>query len=365
VSPSQTDLEAALEWFWHPVCTEGELSASAGGVLGVQLLGRRLVVADLGGGAYACLADRCLHRSTRLSVGCVDRSAIRCAYHGWRWAADGRCVEIPAVPDAPVPSRARQDSFEVALRYGLVWVRLDGRAATTIPAAPAWEDPTLKVAVGTPYTWPTSAPRRVENFVDLAHFAWVHDGSLGRRDHPVPPVPVIRRTGGELRFEYLPAAVPDTAAEAMVGPSQYRMPMPCTVDIAFELDGRPGVRRQLWMTASPLDRGSCRCFWFIARSDGHDEDDGPHLEFQARILAEDEPVVCNQDPPELPLEAGSELSVRTDRVSIEYRRWLGELAAAGSPDRLAAVLGAAPPAATGPAVPAARVVQAGTNTGTR
>ena len=43
------------------------------------------------------------------------------------------------------------------------------------------------------------------------------------------------------------------------------------------------------------------------------------------MLAEDEPVVCNQVPPELPLDAGEELSVRADRVSVEYRRWLLEL----------------------------------------
>jgi hypothetical protein len=41
--------------------------------------------------------------------------------------------------------------------------------------------------------------------------------------------------------------------------------------------------------------------------------------------------VCNQDPPELPLDA-SEVSVRTDRVSFEYRRWLRELALAAATD---------------------------------
>jgi vanillate O-demethylase monooxygenase subunit len=186
----------------------------------------------------------------------------------------------------------------------------------------------------------------VENFVDFAHFAWVHDGSLGRRDQPVPPVPMIHRKGGELRFHYSPSALPETAPEALIGASDYRMPMPCTVDIGFDIEARPGVRRHLWMTASPLDSGECRSFWFISRNDGCEEDDGPHLAFQQRILAEDEPVVCNQDPPQLPLQAGLELSIRTDRVSVEYRRWLVELAeAAASPERVAAVLFGEGPAA--------------------
>ena len=52
-----------------------------------------------------------------------------------------------------------------------------------MPPHPAFDDETLHVVEGDPYTWAVSAPRRVENFVDLAHFAWVHDGTLGRSLH--------------------------------------------------------------------------------------------------------------------------------------------------------------------------------------
>jgi phenylpropionate dioxygenase-like ring-hydroxylating dioxygenase large terminal subunit len=82
----------------------------------------------------------------------------------------------------------------------------------------------------------------------------------------------------------------------------------------------------LWMTASPVAEGTCRAFWFVSRDDDLDGDDAQYLAFQQVILDQDEPVVCNQNPPEIPLDPGSELSVRTDRVSIEYRRWLRELA---------------------------------------
>ena len=118
----------------------------------------------------------------------------------------------------------------------------------------------------------------------------------------------------------------ETDATALFGYSRYRLPIPLTVSIDFDL--ADGAHRNLWMTASPIDDRTCRTFWFVSRDDRHDEDDGPHLEFQALVLREDEPLVTNQDPPELPLEVGVELSVRTDRVSIEYRRWLKELVAA-------------------------------------
>lgn len=332
---TQEDLTTALAYFWHPVCTLDELTTAPGAVLAVRLLDRELVVADLGSGRLACLIDRCLHRSTRLSVGCVDQETIRCAYHGWRWSFDGRCVEVPSAPDSPISSRARLEAFEVETHYGLVWVRLDASAGTTVPPCPAMEDPAMKVVAGTPYTWPVAAGRRVENFTDLSHFAWVHDGSLGRRDCPTSPVPPVGRAEGALRFVYQPPRLSRQIDVALVGRSDYRVVMPATVDIKFDIAGKPGVQSHLWMTASPLDSGSCRTFWFVARNDGHDQADEEFLAFQDRVLREDEVVVCNQAP-EFPLSWGDELSVRADRVSIEYRRWLIDLvlAAREDPERL-------------------------------
>lgn len=341
-------LRRALAYHWHPVCRLDDLP----GPVPVRLLGRDLVVARLGDGDDAPLLvaeDRCPHRSVRLSIGTVEGDCLRCAYHGWAFDDGGRCVDIPSMPDGPIPERARATAFEAEARYGLVWVRLDPAAGTAIPACPAFDDPAMKVLAGEPYTWPVSALRRVENFVDLAHFAFVHDGTLGRRDQPVPPIPDVHRRAGdgvtnaaELAFNYDPPAYPDDMAEvAMLASSAYRMPMPCTVDIEFHYpDGR---RRQLWMTASPVDDGVCRSFWYVCRTDDLAGDDRDHLAFQAVVTAEDLPVVSAHAPPELPLEAGAELSVRTDKVSIEYRRWLRELASAAlsGPSAYAGALGVA------------------------
>lgn len=346
-------LARALELFWHPVCTTTELAAATalGHPVGATLLGARLAVADLGESVIAVDA-RCPHRSASLACGAVEPGGLRCAYHGWRFASDGRCDDIPSMPGGPIPSRAVVRSYDVALAYGLVWVRLDGAAATALPALPAWGDPSFRSIAGSPYTWPVGAPRRVENFVDLAHFAFVHDGSLGRRDDPVPPLPDVHRAGGELRFTYDP---PDIEVEdsAMYGASIYRMPLPLTVSIQFRLAG--GATRFLWMTASPVDMGTCRSFWWHGRDDDVDGDDAPYVAFQARVLAEDQPVVCSQDPAPLPLDPAAELSVRTDKVSIEYRRALRDLAAAAAvgPAALAAALalGASPSSpVTAPAV---------------
>jgi phenylpropionate dioxygenase-like ring-hydroxylating dioxygenase large terminal subunit len=333
------DLDAALRHCWHPVCSLGELAAAAPHPLAVRLLDTPLAVVDLGEPGIpdvVAVVDRCPHRSTRLSVGWTEGGVLRCANHGWCYDAAGRCTDIPSLPGATIPERAHLAPFDVELTHGLVWVRLISDAPTSVPAHPSWGDPRCKVLTGAPYTWPTSAARRVENFVDIAHFPWVHDGSLGRRDEPVPPLPEVRREAGELRFEFVPPSI-DAASEALFGWSGYRMPIPLTVDIEFRLAS--GATRWLWMTASPIDSRTCRTFWTVARDDDLDGDDDAHMAFQELILREDEPVVCNQDPPELPLDA-SEVSVRTDRVSIEYRRWLRELAMAATATDPAAAIAA-------------------------
>ena len=50
----------------------------------------------------------------RLSLGRVCDGQLECAYHGWRFAGDGRCVSIPALPgfvDAGPSSAMRPSSI--------------------------------------------------------------------------------------------------------------------------------------------------------------------------------------------------------------------------------------------------------------
>ena len=112
---------------------------------------------------------------------------------------------------------------------------------------------------------------------------------------------------------------------ALMAPTAYRLWMPFTVNL--ELFFPDGERGQLWMTASPIESGTCRSFWFTSRTADRDGDDRPHLDFQDLVLSEDLPVIEAQDPPEIP-GPGGEKSVPTDAVSLAYRRWLRELSAA-------------------------------------
>jgi len=307
----ETDL---LRFFWHPVCTEAELAAADGGTIGVCLLGEQLVVAVLGGVPVA-FPDRCLHRSTRLSLGSVDHGCLRCANHGWRWAADGTCVEVPTAPDDPIPSRARLGQVDCAAAHGLVWARLDGAAATSIPACRPASQPGPPVAFGRPRTCATDPFRLVEHLTDRARVA----GALGAEGADVGtasgrPECDLRREAGELRFEFCLHS----------GEASCRVPMPCTVDLSYELPD--GTTRGWWLTASPVAPGETR-FFLLAGSTGDHE---PDVAAQEAWLAQQEPFVVGPDQGRMPLDGHTELSVGSDAVSLEYRRWLRELRAAAA-----------------------------------
>ena len=75
---------------WHPVARVEDLAG--GGPVAARLLGEDLVLWRSSSGLFAW-RDLCVHRGTRLSLGrVVDGSRLECPYHGWTYAADGRCV---------------------------------------------------------------------------------------------------------------------------------------------------------------------------------------------------------------------------------------------------------------------------------
>ncbi|HEY1616211.1 MAG TPA: Rieske (2Fe-2S) protein, partial [Streptosporangiaceae bacterium] len=83
---------AALRACWHPVGFSAELAADR--PAHADLLGEPLVLWRSGGAVHA-MSDLCVHRGTALSLGWVSGTELVCPYHGWRYAADGRCVAIP------------------------------------------------------------------------------------------------------------------------------------------------------------------------------------------------------------------------------------------------------------------------------
>ena len=190
---------------WHPVVASNEVRDKP---VGVSLLGEALVLwrepghEGAPGGVHAW-SDRCPHRGASLSLGRVlnhlHGARLECPYHGWQFAGDaaavqsasacGRCVHVPAAPEFVPPAGHTAVAFEAREAHGLVWVRLMKPEATVPvtlvepPVFEPWTDSEWRQLLCGPYEVNTSAPRLVENFLDLSHFGFVHEGWLGARSH--------------------------------------------------------------------------------------------------------------------------------------------------------------------------------------
>ena len=85
----------------------------------VEILGEPIVLWRSDGRLVA-FEDRCVHRLAPLSLGRCEGASLRCMYHGLRFDADGKCVEIPG--QELVPPQARVRTYPVLEKHSWAWV---------------------------------------------------------------------------------------------------------------------------------------------------------------------------------------------------------------------------------------------------
>ena len=93
VGPS-TPAGQLLRRYWHVVAAATELSDEKPKKR-VRILGEDLVLFRNQSGTYGLVGEHCSHRGASLYYGFVEEDGIRCAYHGWKYDACGKCLEQP------------------------------------------------------------------------------------------------------------------------------------------------------------------------------------------------------------------------------------------------------------------------------
>jgi phenylpropionate dioxygenase-like ring-hydroxylating dioxygenase large terminal subunit len=319
---------------WHPVALATAVGAAP---LAVQLLDQPLVLWRDAGGRVQAWADRCPHRGAQLSLGCVRDGQLECPYHGWRFAGSGQVVLVPALPDFVPPASHQATVHACTERYGLVWVRLaaaDAQAAPAPPAFAAEDEPRLRKVNCGPYEVATSAPRIVENFLDMAHFGYVHEHWLGDRAHTaVPPYQVQATPTGFLATQCL-AWQPRSSVHAQTGAMveyTYEVNAPYTAVLTKVPDqatvALADFRESIALFICPVTPESSRVWFRLAMND-FDSPDATLQAFQHTIFTQDQPVLESQRPRRLPISDSApvqELHSGADRSATAYRRHLRAL----------------------------------------
>jgi phenylpropionate dioxygenase-like ring-hydroxylating dioxygenase large terminal subunit len=312
---------------WHPVAGTDSVAAQP---VAVRLLGEDLVLWRGAAGEVHAWPDRCPHRGAKLSLGRVDAGRLECPYHGWQFASSGQCMHVPALPAFTPPATHCVKTFQAREAHGLVWVRL-AASESNLPAFPAEADARLRKLNCGPYPVETSAPRLVENFLDMAHFAFVHEGWLGARGATAIE---------DYRVEETPTGLRATQCKAWQPQSNLHSTAPAQVEYSYEVTGPysavltkipeagsvavPDWRESIALFIAPLEPERSIAWFRLAVAD-FDSADEKLQAFQDTIFGQDRPVLESQAPRRLPLDLRAELHTAADRASSAYRRYLSGL----------------------------------------
>jgi phenylpropionate dioxygenase-like ring-hydroxylating dioxygenase large terminal subunit len=305
---------------WHVVARTSELTP--GTVLARRLLGVDLVVWANPDGIHVW-RDLCIHRGAKLSRGQVENDCLVCPYHGWSYASSGACVRIPSHPHLTPPVKARAQLCHLRLRYDLVWVCL-GAPAGDVPFFPEWDDASYRKIPAGPYSFQAQGPRIIENFLDVGHFPYVHEGYLGDKGHPEIEDYEVEKTkdGIVARDIRIWQPNPDGTGTAGKVSYTYRALRPLAASFTKAQDGQCFTMIDI---VTPVSETESLAWGIMAMNYGHEMNADELRRFQDTISLQDIPVVESQRPEMLPLDLQEELHLRSDRTAIAYRQWLREL----------------------------------------
>ncbi len=315
----------ALQRFWYPVAFSHEVLDQP---VAATLLDQRLVLWRTAAG-ISIANDLCFHRGVPLSMGYVESEHLICKYHGFHYAADGRCTYVPANPDANIPVRLCLKTYPAKEAYGLIWTSLAGGEPYYFPEFDEWDDPNYQQILPNAVDLNAAAGRQVEGFLDVAHFAWVHVETFGDRNNPVVPRYEVEPTPKGLRAEYLstvsnfPKALQDRAPADFQWLRVFEVFLPFTARLTVHFPGEG--RLCILNAASPVSARKTRIFVPICRNFDQDTPLEPVYEFNYKVFAEDKEMVEAQYPEDLPLDLSMESHVGADKTSIAYRKGLIKL----------------------------------------
>jgi nitrite reductase/ring-hydroxylating ferredoxin subunit len=157
---------------WYTVATSDEVRA--GQVLPVKYFGEELILYRTESGEARLTDAYCPHLGAHLGAGKVQGENLRCAFHGFEFGGDGRCVRTAY--GKAVPRKAKLGTWPIREHNGYIfaWYHPEGKQ-------PDWEVPVLP---GSADGWTTFSTRQLavkshpqetsENSVDIGHFVEVH-----------------------------------------------------------------------------------------------------------------------------------------------------------------------------------------------
>lgn len=335
--PMDTDQELtndhpALARCWHPVARSSEVGVAP---RRITLLGEHWVLWRNQDGDLSGFADRCPHRRAPLSLGSCAAGVITCAYHGWRFDSEGTCIEIPALgPGATLPPAARLSApGAVAEAHGMVYLA-PLSPLTPLPYLAEADDDRFMTGDLPVISTRGSAALLADNFLDMAHFPFVHAATFGAEESSeVAPYEVVRDgLCTTVSFEHSFANREDPGVARGERPLIQRRRLTYTFTAPFHLSLRidfldAGGTNTIGFFLCPESADTTRIYSTLWRDDldGDRQRMDEAVAFETAVVEEDLAIQSRFDVLSVPLSVSAEVHTRADKTTLELRRVLIDL----------------------------------------
>ncbi|MBO0685022.1 MAG: Rieske 2Fe-2S domain-containing protein, partial [Candidatus Dormibacteraeota bacterium] len=127
-----------LRRYWVPILLEEELPEPDCPQVRVRILGEDLIAFRDTYDRFGLVGELCEHRAASLWFARCEEGGLRCAYHGWKYDVEGRCVDMPSEPPhSRFKEKIRLKAYPSRLHGGIVWAYLG--PPETMPELPQME----------------------------------------------------------------------------------------------------------------------------------------------------------------------------------------------------------------------------------
>jgi phthalate 4,5-dioxygenase len=134
-----TPMGDTMRRYWIPALLASELAEPDGAPVRVRLLGEDLVAFRDTEGRVGLLDEFCPHRRASLFFGRNEGCGLRCAYHGWKYDVDGRCVDMMNEPEElHFKDKIHITTYPTVEMGGIIWTYMGPKEHTPPPPKFAW-----------------------------------------------------------------------------------------------------------------------------------------------------------------------------------------------------------------------------------
>jgi phenylpropionate dioxygenase-like ring-hydroxylating dioxygenase large terminal subunit len=162
---------------WYVIAWDHEITDDR--LFSRTVVGEPILVYRTAAGALVALEDRCCHRQAPLSAGRREGDCVRCGYHGLKFDAQGRCVEVPGLDSAPPKARVKTYPVVLHNKWVFVWMGAPDKADTALlPDNFSCDHPDWRHIPGYMH-YDVNYQLICDNLLDFSHLSYVHEKTLG------------------------------------------------------------------------------------------------------------------------------------------------------------------------------------------